>query len=163
MRLCDGRLESDIMSSDNRYSGGFFLNYTCFRCEQSVDDSAGTLSSSVGRLKKSGRSHGTWAEDEAYERLDYELEAAGSRGMIVALSGSIAMILLLKWIFHKYIESLNGSGIMWFLLEILTHLLHWKCIWNVWQIRYVRVMKIYPAKKESDFFKIPGAVAGKLR
>ena len=88
------------------------------------------------------------AEDEVYERLDYELEAAGSRGMIVSFVGSIAMILLLATGYStKYIESLNGSGIMWFLLEILTFIAL-EVYLNVWQIRYVRVIqKIYPDKK----------------
>ena len=74
----------------------------------------------MGRLKRAGEAM-EQAEDEAYERLNYELEAAGGRGMIVSFAGSIAMILLLATGYStKYIESLNGSGIMWFLLEILT-------------------------------------------
>lgn len=101
----------------------------------------------MGRLKRAGEAM-EQAEDEAYERLDYELEAAGSRGMIVSLAGSIVMILLLATGYStKYIESLNGSGIMWFLLEILTFIAL-EVYLNVWQIRYVRVIqKIYPDKK----------------
>ena len=101
----------------------------------------------MGRLKRAGEAM-KQAEDEAYERLDYELEAAGSRGMIVSLAGSIVMILLLATGYStKYIESLNGSGIMWFLLEILTFIAL-EVYLNVWQIRYVRVIqKIYPDKK----------------
>ena len=101
----------------------------------------------MGRLKRAGEAM-EQAEDEAYERLDYELEAAGSRGMIVSFAGSIAMILLLATGYStKYIESLNGSGIMWFLLEILTFIAL-EVYLNVWQIRYVRVIqKIYPDKK----------------
>ena len=101
----------------------------------------------MGRLKIAGEAM-EQAEDEAYERLDYELEAAGSRGMIVSFAGSIAMILLLATGYStKYIESLNGSGIMWFLLEILTFIAL-EVYLNVWQIRYVRVIqKIYPDKK----------------
>ena len=58
------------------------------------------------------------------------------------------MILLLATGYStKYIESLNGSGIMWFLLEILTFIAL-EVYLNVWQIRYVRVIqKIYPDKK----------------
>lgn len=101
----------------------------------------------MGRLKRAGEAM-EQAEDEAYERLDYELEAAGSRGMIVSFAGSIAMILFLATGYStKYIESLNGSGIMWFLLEILTFIAL-EVYLNVWQIRYVRVIqKIYPDKK----------------
>ena len=101
----------------------------------------------MGRLKRAGEAM-EQAEDEAYERLDYELEAAGGRGMIVSFVGSIAMILLLATGYStKYIESLNGSGIMWFLLEILTFIAL-EVYLNVWQIRYVRVIqKIYPDKK----------------
>lgn len=68
--------------------------------------------------------------------------------MIVSFVGSIAMILLLATGYStKYIESLNGSGIMWFLLEILTFIAL-EVYLNVWQIRYVRVIqKIYPDKK----------------
>ena len=101
----------------------------------------------MGRLKRAGEAM-EQAEDEAYERLDYELEAAGSRGMIVSFAGSIAMILLLATGYStKYIESLNGSGIMWFLLEILTFIAL-EVYLNVWQIRYVRVIqKIYPGRK----------------
>ena len=101
----------------------------------------------MGRLKRAGEAM-EQAEDEVYERLDYELEAAGSRGMIVSFVGSIAMILLLATGYStKYIESLNGSGIMWFLLEILTFIAL-EVYLNVWQIRYVRVIqKIYPDKK----------------
>lgn len=66
----------------------------------------------MGRLKRAGEAM-EQAEDEAYERLNYELEAAGGRGMIVSSAGSIAMILLLATGYStKYIESLNGSGIM---------------------------------------------------
>ena len=94
----------------------------------------------MGRLKRAGEAM-EQAEDEAYERLDYELEAAGSRGMIVSFAGSIAMILLLATGYStKYIESLNGSGIMWFLLEILT-CIALEVYLNVWQIRYVRVIQ----------------------
>ena len=61
--------------------------------------------------------------------------------MIVSFAGSIAMILLLATGYStKYIESLNGSGIMWFLLEILTFIAL-EVYLNVWQIRHVRVIQ----------------------
>lgn len=101
----------------------------------------------MSRLKRAGNAM-EQAEDEAYERLDYELEAAGSRGMIVSFAGSIVLILIFATGYStKYIESLDGSGTMWFLVEIITFIAL-EVYLNVWQIRYVRVIqKIYPDKK----------------
>lgn len=101
----------------------------------------------MNRLKSAG-SVMEQAEDEAYERLDYEMEKAGSKGMIASLAGSIILILIFSTGYStKYMESMNGPQTLWFLVEILAFIAL-EVYLNVWQIRYVRVIqRIYPDKK----------------
>lgn len=99
------------------------------------------------RFRKLGQELETAGDDEG-DRIEYEMEKAGSLGTISSISGMvIAMVLLSTGYSMEYIDYVATEGNRGLLMIFALFIIN--CIYNgLWQVRYVKaIQKIYPNQK----------------
>lgn len=88
------------------------------------------------------------ASDEQIDEIEYHMELAGSKGMIISVVGMILQILILSTGYSKrYIQGLADGKLTMYMIGLFVFIAM-TVYFSFWQIRYVKlIQKYYPGKK----------------
>lgn len=101
----------------------------------------------IAQLKRAGQQIEN-ASDERIDEIEYHMELAGSKGMIICTVGMILQILILSTGYSKrYIAGLQDGKLTMYMMGLFVFIVMVVYL-NFWQIRYVKlIQKYYPEKK----------------